>query len=150
MDMCSFSTSSTVIILAASQQKGYWSNHSFARLHQVDRVRFSSLTLIPRLTLEIDSRDWFWLTFEAESRQEIKGPLSRALPDIIPAIQDRLPNDDKIALTSDDWSALDKVNRLFAILDNSKDPALIESFRSALAETTLGDKLRNLDCSVSF
>ena len=115
----------------------------------MDRVRFSSLILITRPTLEIDSRDWFWLTFKAETRQEIKGPLTRALPDIIPVIQDRLPNDDKIALTSDDWNALEKVNRLFAILDNSKDPALIESFRSALAGTILSDKLRDLDFSAS-
>jgi hypothetical protein len=110
---------------------------------------FSSLILIPRPTLEIDSRDWFWLTFKAETRQEIKSPLTRVLPDIIPAIQDRLPNDDKIALTSDDWSALEKVNRLFAILDNSKNPALIESFRSALAGTILSDKVRDLEFSAS-
>ena len=136
----------TVITLAASSswQKGCWSSFSVARLYQVDRVCSSSLTLIPRLTLRVNSRDWFWLTFTSDSRQEIKGPLTRVLPDIIPAIQDRLANDDRIALTSDDWNTLQKVNRLFTVLDNAKDPAVVQLFRSALAETNLRDKLRDV------
>ena len=101
--------------------------------------------MVPQLTLKINSHDWFWLTFTLQSRQEIKALLAQVLPDIIPKIADALPDDDKIALTSDDWRALDKFNRLFAVLDNSRDLALVKSFQSALAETNLHDKLRHVD-----
>jgi len=90
-------------------------------------------------------RDWFWLTFTCESRQEIKGPLTRVVKGIIPAIRDDLPNDDRIALTSDELTSFAMVDRLFAVLDNSGDRNLVESFRSALAETSLRDKLKDVD-----
>ena len=64
---------------------------------------------------------------------------------IIPAVKHRLPDDDKIALTSNELTTLQMVDRLFAVLDNSKDLALVKSFRSALAETNIRDKLRNVD-----
>jgi hypothetical protein len=90
---------------------------------------------------------WFWLTFKSESRQDIKAPLTRVVNQIVPFIEADLANDDKIALTSEDLTALQKVNRLFAILDNSKDPAfkLVKSFRSALAATDneLRDKVQD-------
>jgi hypothetical protein len=143
MNICWFPISATVIILAASWQNGYRSSLSFARLYQVDRVRSSSSSSIPRLTLRIDSRDWFWLTFTSQSRQEIRAPLTRVIQDIIPAIQDRLPNNDRIALASDDLTALEKVNKLLVVLDNLNDLTLVESFRSALVETNLYDKLRD-------
>lgn len=92
-----------------------------------------------------NSRDWFWLTFTSDSRQEIKAPLTRVVKDIIPVIQDRLSNDDKIALTSNELTTLQMVDRLFAVLDNSKDSALVKLFRSALAETSLCQKLRDVE-----
>jgi len=60
-------------------------------------------------------------------------------------IRDDLPNDDRIALTSDELTSFAMVDRLFAVLDNSGDRNLVESFRSALAETNLRDKLKDVD-----
>jgi hypothetical protein len=117
---------------------------SFGRLYQVDRV-CSSLISVPWLTLIIDSRDWFWLTFTSQSRQDIKAPLTLFVRNIIPAVQHRLPDDDKIALTSNELTTLQMVDRLFAVLDNSKDLALVKSFRSALADTNFREKLRDVD-----
>jgi len=97
------------------------------------------------LTLKDDSRDWFWLTFTCESRQEIRGPLTRVVKDIIPAIRDDLPSGDRIALTSNELTSFAMVDRLFAVLDNSGDRNLMESFRSALAETSLRDQLKDVD-----
>jgi hypothetical protein len=79
------------------------------------------------------------------SRQEIKGPLTRVVKSIIPAIQDYLPNDDKIALTSNEMPSYAMVDRLYAVLDTSPDLALVRSLRSALAETNLRDRVKDLD-----
>jgi len=89
-------------------------------------------------------RDWVWLTFTV-SRQEIKAPLTRVVKEIIPSIQDYLPDDDRIALTSGELTSFAMVERLYAVLDNSTDRALVQSLRSALAETNLRDKLKDVN-----
>lgn len=106
---------------------------------------FSVADIDTPLTLKTDSRDWFWLTFTCESRQEIKGPLTRVVKDIIPDIRNDLPDRDRIALTSDELPSFEMVDRLFAVLDNSANPALVKSFRSALNDTSLRDKLNDVD-----
>jgi len=105
----------------------------------------AGLTALLRDFIKWIDRDWFWLTFTSQSRQEIKAPLTRVVKDIIPFIEHAIANDDKIALTSNELTTFQMVDRLFAILDNSKNSALVKSLRSALAETSLRDRLRDAD-----
>ena len=62
--------------------------------------------------------------------------MTRVVNEIIPKLE-ALSDDDKIALSSNELHGFEMVNRLFAILDNSKDPALklVKSLRYAVAST---------------